>query len=69
MQPFAAIKIEKLLNISRNRTRRPASAASLSMPKTFLPERLDCGRFVVFHIENGIQLRDLQQVVDLLGQI
>ncbi len=32
---------------------RPASPCQ----KKFLPERLDCGRFVVFHIENGIQLR------------
>jgi hypothetical protein len=34
-----------------------------------LLERFHGGRFVVFYVENGVQLGDLQQVVDLLGQV
>src|SRR5215469_11345234 len=34
-----------------------------------LLERLDGGGFVVFHVEDGIELGDLQQIVDLLGQV
>src|SRR6266568_3169702 len=37
--------------------------------RIFLPEGLHRRRLVVFHVENGVQLGDLQQVVDLLGQI
>ena len=29
----------------------------------------DCGGFVVLHVEDGVELGDLQQVVDLLGQV
>src|SRR5579864_3590554 len=34
-----------------------------------LLERLDCGGFVVFYVENGIKLSDLQQIVHLFGEI
>src|SRR5512142_2084267 len=34
-----------------------------------LLECLDGGCFVVFHVEHGIQFRDLQQVVNLLREI
>src|SRR6266576_3864168 len=34
-----------------------------------LGERFHSGRFVVFHVENGVQLRDLQQVMYFLGQV
>ena len=32
-------------------------------------EALDRGGFVVFHVEDGIQFGDLQQVVHLLGEV
>src|SRR5512147_2387616 len=32
-------------------------------------ERSDCGGLVVLNVEHGVQLRDLQQVVDFLGQV
>ena len=34
-----------------------------------LIKRFDCCRFVVFHIENGIEFGDLEQVVHFFGQI
>src|SRR6478609_6635189 len=34
-----------------------------------LAERLDCAGFVVFHVEDGVQLGDLQQVVNFFGQV
>ena len=34
-----------------------------------LVKRFDGCRFVVFHVEYGIELGDLEQIVDLLGQI
>ena len=34
-----------------------------------LLERLDGGGFVVFHVENGVELSDLEQIVDLLGEV
>src|SRR5262249_24393410 len=34
-----------------------------------LAERLDRLRFVVLHVEDGVQLCDLQQVMHLLGQV
>ena len=34
-----------------------------------LLERLDRGGFVVFHVEDGVELGDLKQVVDLLGEV
>jgi len=34
-----------------------------------LPERLHRCRFIILHIENGIQLGDLQQVVHLFCQV
>ena len=34
-----------------------------------LLERLHRRRLIVLHIENGVQLGDLQQVVDFLGQL
>ena len=34
-----------------------------------LRERLDRGGFVVLHVEHGVQLGDLQQVVNFLGQV
>src|SRR5215469_18336258 len=34
-----------------------------------LPERFDRCRLVVLHVEDGVQLGDLQQVMDLLGQV
>ena len=34
-----------------------------------LLESFDCCGFVVLHIEDGIQLGDLQQVVDFFGQV
>src|SRR5262249_37467455 len=50
------------------------SRAAYWQPSNFgnsgnLFERLDRGRFVVLNIENSVELRNLQQVVDLLGQI
>jgi hypothetical protein len=35
----------------------------------FLFERLYRRRFVVFHVEDGVELGDLKQVVDLLGEV
>jgi hypothetical protein len=32
-------------------------------------EALDRGGFVIFHVEDGIQFGDLQQVVHLLGEV
>src|SRR5262249_12764650 len=43
--------------------------ASLTPAKRLLFERLDRGWFVILDIENGIELSNLQQVVDLLGEI
>ena len=34
-----------------------------------LLKRFDRCRFFFFHVEHGVQLGDLQQVVDLLGQV
>src|SRR5579863_5722465 len=34
-----------------------------------LLERLDGGGFVVLHVEDGVELGDLKQVVDLLGEV
>src|SRR5260370_11271861 len=34
-----------------------------------LLERFDRGSFVVFHVEDGVKLGDLQQVVHLLGEV
>src|SRR5215468_10515439 len=34
-----------------------------------LAERLYGGRFVVFYVENGVQLGNLQQVVNFLGEV
>jgi len=34
-----------------------------------LPERLHRGSLVVLNVEHGIELGDLQQVVDFLGQV
>src|SRR5579864_480667 len=34
-----------------------------------LPERLHRGRFIVLHIKHGVELGDLQQIVDFLGQV
>ena len=34
-----------------------------------LLERLDCGGFVVFYVEDGVKLGDLEQIVDLLGEV
>ena len=51
--------------------RPPASSRKAGRRKTLglLCEGLDSRRFVVFHIEHGVELGDLQQVVDLLGQV
>lgn len=32
-------------------------------------ECLDCRGFVVFHVENGVELGDLKQVVHFLGEV
>src|SRR5262249_40580543 len=34
-----------------------------------LLERFDGGSFVVFHVENGVELGDLEQIVDLFGEV
>jgi len=34
-----------------------------------LVKRFDCCRFVVFHVEHGIELGDLEQIVNFFGQI
>jgi hypothetical protein len=34
-----------------------------------LAKRLHRGRFVVLHVEHGVELSDLQKVMDLLGQV
>ena len=34
-----------------------------------LLKRLHCGGFVVLHVKNRVQLGDLQQVMDFLGEI
>ena len=34
-----------------------------------LLEGLDGGSFVVFHVEDGVQLGDLKQIVDFLGEV
>ena len=39
------------------------------MEGLLLRERLYCRCFVVFHVENGVKLRDLQQGMNLLGQV
>ena len=37
--------------------------------RALLAERLYGDRFVVLHIEDGIELRDLQEVMNSLGQV
>src|SRR5579871_1610614 len=34
-----------------------------------LGERGDCGSLVVLHVEDGVQLGDLEEVMDLFGQV
>src|SRR5579885_3162449 len=34
-----------------------------------LAERFDRGSFVIFHVEDGIKLRNLQQIMDLLREV
>ena len=41
----------------------------LETMEILLAERLYGGRFVVFHVEDGIELGDLQQVVNFLGEV
>src|SRR5438477_4816741 len=48
---------------------RRAGPASSSCRENLLAERFHGGRFVVFHVEDGVQLGDLQQVVDFLGEV
>jgi len=50
-----------------------APTSALPLPSRIQPclgaERGDCLLFVVVHIENGVQLRNLHQVVNALGQM
>src|SRR5438309_4547067 len=39
------------------------------MPDRLFGERRNCGCLVVLHVEDGVEFRDLQQIVNLLGQV
>src|SRR6476620_6733270 len=71
MRPKAENRSASPRNGNAGRRKRPAELASL-LEKSWshlLAERLYGGRFVVFHVEDGVELGDLQQVVDFLGEV
>src|SRR6266567_2992538 len=57
---------EKCLRFPKTELSRPAQKRQAPIS---LPERLNRRGFVVPNVKNRIELGDLQQVVDLLGQI
>ena len=54
---------------SRKNTRNGVLAKTCAAKVRGLFERFDRGCFVVFHVEDGVELGDLKQVVDLLGEV
>ena len=65
---------ELAYSLNGKRANERADVLCVGLPRhnkgeTLLAEGCDRGCFVVFYVEHGVQLCDLQQVVDLLGQV
>src|SRR5215468_7024720 len=56
-------------NVEGGRLASLSAETPLSHNGKSLPERLDRGCLVVLYVKNGVELGDLQQVVDLLRQV
>ena len=70
--PLAALVNQRPPLAESARTGPPQARSGISrvwLRSSLFAERFYAGCFVFFHIEDGVELRDLQQVVHFLGEI